>query len=311
MLVRAEPVSEGVPRVSTRPGELLVVATPIGNLADLSPRARQALRDADVILAEDTRRSRQLLAHHGIARPLEALHEHNERARADALVERMRNGARMALVSDAGTPLLSDPGRVLLARVLDAGLRVSPIPGPSALAAALSIAGLPADRFVFEGFLPARAAARRERLDRLRRETRTLVFYEAPHRVQECLEDLCAMFGDARDAVLARELSKLHETVLRAPLAELRDRVTQDPEQRLGEIVLLVAGAAESAVEAEPTLDVDRLLDALLEELPPRRAAAVAARVSGVGRNDLYQRVLARRAVDAALDPHDDGSETA
>lgn len=290
-------VSEGVQRVSTRPGELLVIATPIGNLADISPRALQALRAADVVLAEDTRHSRRLLAHYAIERPLESLHEHNEHARAEGLVARMLAGERLALVSDAGTPLLSDPGRALTAQALAAGVRVSPLPGPSALAAALSVAGFAAERFVFEGFLPARGAARRARLAVLAGETRTLVFYEAPHRIADMLADLGEHFGGMREAVLARELSKLHETVRRAPLAELKALVREDVDQQRGEIVLVVAGAALVAPDADTAadVDVDSLLDALLEELPPRRAAAVAARVTGLKRNMLYQRALSRR----------------
>ena len=295
-------VSEGAERVSTRPGELLVVATPIGNLGDISPRALDALRSADAVLAEDTRHSRRLLAHHGITTPLESLHEHNERTRADVVVERLLGGARLALVSDAGTPLLSDPGSALLARAHAAGVRVSPLPGPSALAAALSVAGFAADRFVFEGFLPAKAAARRSRLQALSREPRTLVFHEAPHRLAEALADLVAEFGAEREVVLARELSKVHETVIRAPLATLARRVDDEPDQQRGEIVLVVAGAPPAS-EADSTaagIEVDVLLDALLEELPPRRAAAVAARVTGLRRNDLYQRALGRR--EGALD---------
>ena len=300
--MKGKRVSEGGSLVSTQGGELLVVATPIGNLADISPRALQALREADLVLAEDTRRSRQLLAHHAISRPLEALHEHNERARADTLVARMVAGERMALVSDAGTPLLSDPGCVLLARAHAAGVRVSPLPGPSALAAALSVAGFPADRFVFEGFLPPRAIARRERLCALAKEARTLVFYEAPHRLLKTLADLVEVFGAEREAVLARELSKLYETVRRATVGELLALATAQPDQQRGEIVLVLAGASTAAAASVgERVDEDSLLDALLEELPPRRAAALTARILGGRRNELYQRALARRgAADGA-----------
>ncbi|MEN4904480.1 16S rRNA (cytidine(1402)-2'-O)-methyltransferase [Luteimonas sp. TWI1416] len=268
------------------PGVLHVVATPIGNLGDLSPRAQQVLREVDAICAEDTRHTRQLLGHFGIERPLVALHEHNEDGLAARLVERLRGGEALALVSDAGTPLVSDPGFRLVAAARAAGLRVSPVPGPSALIAALSAAGLPSDRFVFEGFLPAKAGARRERLQALAAEPRTLLFYESSHRIDAMLADAVAAFGPARRAVVARELTKLFETVLDGDLAALHARVVADADQRKGEFVVLVEGApaSEDAALAEGR----RLYAALARHLPPSTAAKVAAELSGAPRKALY-----------------------
>jgi 16S rRNA (cytidine1402-2'-O)-methyltransferase len=267
-------------------GTLFVVATPIGNLGDFSPRAQQVLRDVAAICAEDTRRSGQLLAHFGIATPLIALHEHNEDAIAQRLVARLRAGESLALVSDAGTPLVSDPGFRLVRAARAAGVTVSPVPGPSALIAALSVAGLPSDRFVFEGFLPAKAAARRERLQALAGEVRTLIFYESAHRIVETLADMAAVFGGERSAVLARELTKLFETVLEGTLADLRARVEADPDQRKGEFVLLVHGAAEDA-DAKVAEGL-RLYAVLKQHLPPSTAAKLAAELSGAPRKALY-----------------------
>jgi 16S rRNA (cytidine1402-2'-O)-methyltransferase len=267
-------------------GTLYVVATPIGNLGDLSPRAQDTLRRVDAICAEDTRHTRQLLAHYGMERPLLALHEHNEAALVDGLVARLRGGDSLALVSDAGTPLVSDPGFRLVRAARAAGIRISPVPGPSALVAALSVAGLPSDRFVFEGFLPAKAAARRERLAILAGEPRTLVFYESAHRIEAALADMAVAFGDARRAVLARELTKLFETVLDGGLSELAAQVTADPNQRKGEFVVLVQGADEDT-EAN-VAEGRRLYAALVAHLPPSTAARLAAELSGAPRKTLY-----------------------
>ena len=265
---------------------LHVVATPIGNLGDLSPRARQVLAEVAAICAEDTRRSGQLLAHFGIATPLLALHEHNEQQLAQRLVARLLAGDSLALVSDAGTPLVSDPGYRLVQAARAAGIRVSPVPGPCALIAALSVAGLPSDRFAFEGFLPAKASARRERLAALAGETRTLVFYESAHRIEESLADLCAAFGGERPAVLARELTKLFETVLDGTLANLQSRVQADPDQRKGEFVLVVQGMGEDAVAK---LAEGRRVHAILaRQLPPSTAAKLAAEITGAPRMALY-----------------------
>jgi 16S rRNA (cytidine1402-2'-O)-methyltransferase len=267
-------------------GTLFVVATPIGNLGDLSPRALDALRTAGAVCAEDTRRTRQLLAHFGLDKPLVALHEHNEAQLADALVARLQAGEVLALVSDAGTPLVSDPGFRLVRAARAAGVRVSPLPGPCAFVAALSVAGLPSDRFVFEGFLPAKAAARRERLQRLAGEPRTLAFYESAHRIEEALADMATAFGGDRPAVLARELTKLYETVLDGTLDALRARVASDPDQRRGEFVVLVQGAGDDA-DARAA-EGRRLYAKLATHLPPSTAAKLAAELSGAPRKALY-----------------------
>ncbi len=270
----------------TSPGTLHVVATPIGNLADLSPRAQEVLRGVAAICAEDTRHSRQLLSHFGIDRPLLALHDHNEEALADRIVARLLDGESLALVSDAGTPLVSDPGFRLVRAARAAGVKVSPVPGPSAVIAALSVAGLPSDRFAFEGFLPAKASARRERLARLAGETRTLVFYESSHRIAESLADMRAAFGDARPLVLARELTKLFETVLDGTLAQVHAQVESDENQRKGEFVLMVQGAADDA-DAQ-VAEGRRIYAKLSEHLPPSTAARLAAELSGAPRKALY-----------------------
>ena len=267
-------------------GNLFVVATPIGNLGDIGPRALDTLRGVAAICAEDTRRSGQLLAHFGIATPLLALHEYNEDAIAQRIVARLQAGESLALVSDAGTPLVSDPGFRLVRAARAAGIKVSPIPGASALIAALSVAGLPSDRFVFEGFLPAKASARRERLAQLAGEPRTLIFYESSHRIEEALDDTVAAFGADRAAVLARELTKLFETVLDGSLADLRARVGADADQRKGEFVLLVQGAGEDA-DAK-VAEGRRLYAKLSQHLPPSTAAKLAAELSGAPRKALY-----------------------
>ncbi|KFN51292.1 hypothetical protein P873_03225 [Arenimonas composti TR7-09 = DSM 18010] len=270
----------------TTAGTLYVVATPIGNLADISARAREVLAGVDAICAEDTRHTRQLLQALGIDRPLVALHEHNEDAAAAKLVERLRAGERLALVSDAGTPLVSDPGYRFVRAARAAGMKVSPLPGACAAIAALSVAGLPSDRFCFEGFLPAKAAARRERLAALVGEPRTLVFYESAHRIGEALADLIAVFGGEREAVLARELTKLFETVLGDSLAELAARVAADPDQRRGEFVLVVRGNHD---DADARLrEGRRLYTKLCEHLKPSVAAKLAAELSGAPRKALY-----------------------
>jgi len=267
-------------------GTLYVVATPIGNLGDLSPRAVDTLRRADAICCEDTRHSRPLLAHHGIDRPLVALHEHNEAELAGRLVARLLAGEHLALVSDAGTPLVSDPGYRLVRAARDAGVRVSPLPGPCAAIAALSVAGLPSDRFVFEGFLPAKSAARRARMDALASEPRTLVFYESSHRIDEMLADARAAFGDPRPAAIARELTKLFETVLDGDLATLHERVRADADQRKGEFVVIVAGVGDDA-DAK-LADGRRMYAKLCEHLPPSKAARLAADITGAPRKALY-----------------------
>lgn len=267
-------------------GTVWVVATPIGNLGDVSERSREILRSVAVIAAEDTRHTRPLLKHLGIATPMVALHEHNERAVVPLLLGRLRAGEDVALVSDAGTPLVSDPGYRLVRAAREAGIRVSPVPGACAAIAALSVAGLPSDRFVFEGFLPPKASARRTRLRELAGEMRTLVLYESSHRVAECCADLRDTFGSGREAVLLRELTKLHETWLGSTLGDIAARVMDDPEQRLGEFVLVIAGAGD---EANAKLAEGRRVYALLRaELAPAQAAKFAAAISGAPRKALY-----------------------
>lgn len=269
-----------------QPGCLWVVATPIGHRDDLSARAIETLRTVALIAAEDTRHSRPLLLHHGIATPLVALHDHNEREVVNALVARLQGGESVALISDAGTPLISDPGFRLVRAARAAGIRCAPVPGACAAIAALSVAGLPSDRFVFEGFLPAKAAARRSRLQELAGESRTIIFYESSHRVAESLADMRDVFGAGREAVLARELTKMFETVLGEPLAALAARVAADPDQQRGEHVILVAGRGE---EADAKLAEGKRIFAILrEELPPAKAAKLAAAISGAPRKLLY-----------------------
>lgn len=270
------------------PGILHVVATPIGNLGDFSPRAVETLKSVAAICAEDTRRTRPLLQQFGIDTPLIALHEHNEDEIASRLVARLRIGESLALVSDAGTPLVSDPGYRLVRAAREAGIRISPVPGAAALIAALSVAGLPSDRFVFEGFLPAKAGARRERLQALAGESRTLIFYEASHRIVEFLDDAASAFGAERPAVVARELTKLFETVLDGPLGEIRSRIEQDPNQQKGEFVVLVEGAGQDA-DAR-LVEGQRVYRTLSAHLPPSTAAKLAAELTGAPRKALYGR---------------------
>jgi len=277
--------------VAANSGRLAVISTPIGNLGDLSPRARDELAAAELVAAEDTRRTGQLLTTLGLSRPLLSLHEHNEGERIDELLVRLRAGARIALVSDAGTPLLSDPGFELVRRVALEGLAVVAVPGPSAITAALSIAGLPTERFSFEGFLPARLAERRARLVELATETRTLVFFEAPHRIAECLEDMSAAFGVERRAAVARELTKVFETVYRGTLATLVAQSRTDANFARGEITVVVAGAEANAKDSGRA-QLDATLQVLLAELAPSKAAALAARLTGVKRNEAYSRAL-------------------
>jgi 16S rRNA (cytidine1402-2'-O)-methyltransferase len=274
-------------------GRLEVVATPIGNLGDLTPRARAALEGADLIAAEDTRRTGTLLAAIGISGKLVSLHEHNEEQRIASLLSELKAGKIVALVSDAGTPLLSDPGYALVRAAASAGIDIRAIPGVSAVTAALSIAGLPTDRFVFEGFLPARASERRLALARLATETRTLVFFEAPHRIVAVLADLAQVFGAGRRAVVARELTKLHEAVYRGTLEELTRVAAAEPNLARGEITLLIEGAASLEEQGADQALLVRALKALLAELPPARAAALAAQITGVKRSEAY--ALAQR----------------
>jgi len=275
-------------------GALYVVATPIGNLKDLSRRAVEVLDGVDLILAEDTRHSAKLLAHYGIGTACRSFHDHNEARQVTQLVKRIADGGRVALISDAGTPLISDPGFRLVAALREQGHTIIPIPGPSAAICALSIAGLPTDRFCFEGFLPPRASARRRLLHSLSSEARTLIFYESPRRVLTTVSDLVAEFGAERPAVLAREMTKIHETVVSGTLVELRSWLETHPEQRRGEYVIVVAGAPPAREDDAATDAATRnLLRVLVDELPVKQAVAVAVRITGSKRNVLYRQAVA------------------
>lgn len=276
-------------------GTLYVVATPIGNLDDMSARALKILGDVALIAAEDTRHSIRLLQHFGINTPLAACHEHNERDEGGRFLDKLRAGESVALISDAGTPLISDPGYHLVRQVRAAGIQVVPVPGPCALIAALSAAGLPSDRFIFEGFLPAKTVGRRSRLEQVREEPRTLIFYEAPHRILECLQDMESVFGPDRPALLARELTKTFETLKGLPLSELRAFVEADSNQQRGECVVLVAGWTAPDSDEAVSAEVMRVLDLLLKEMPLKRAAALAAEITGARKNVLYQVALERQ----------------
>ena len=273
--------------MTDRLGVLYVVATPIGNLQDISARALETLGRVALVAAEDTRHSRKLLGHFGIGTPLQALHEHNEREQAQSLLERLAGGEDIALISDAGTPLISDPGFHLVRSARAAGLTVVAVPGPSACIAALSVAGLPTDRFVFEGFLPSKHTARCRRLEVLKDEPRTLVFYESSHRIRECIADMATMIGGEREAVIARELTKTFETSRGGTLRDLLDWLQGDNNQQRGEFVIMLHGRPERAADELHSGD-RRVLEVLLEELPLKQAASLAARITGVPKNRLY-----------------------
>ena len=266
---------------------LYVVATPIGNLEDISYRAVRLLSGADLIAAEDTRHSRVLLSHYGITTAMLALHEHNEARVVGRILKRVDAGEVVALISDAGTPLISDPGYRLVRAAREAGLPVFSLPGPSAVTAALSVAGLPPDRFVFEGFLPAKAAARKKRLETLSREPRTLVFFESSHRIEATISDMVEVFGRRRLAAVCRELTKKFETVLRAPLVEISKSLAQDKNQTKGEFVILVDGFEGN--EAGAMCAALNMATALLEYLPASQAARVAAKLNDVPRREIYR----------------------
>lgn len=272
---------------------LYVVATPIGNFGDMSQRALEVLRQVDLVAAEDTRHSRRLLQHFGIETRLIAYHDHSDERAMRRIRECLEAGKSVALISDAGTPLVSDPGYRLVRYVQDQGRKVWPIPGACAAVAALSAAGLPTDRFLFEGFLPAKPGARENRLQALRAESATLVFYEAPHRIADTLEALVEVFGPAREAALAREVTKLYETIRRAPLSVLAQYVRDDSNQQKGEIVLLVAGAPRD--DSQLDAGVVSLLVRLAQELPARRAAAVVAEHTGLRKKQLYDYLLSQK----------------
>ena len=270
-------------------GTLFVVATPIGNLEDLSPRARQTLESVDLIAAEDTRHTGRLLSHFGVKTPLFALHDHNEAKVVATLVAELAAGKSIALVSDAGTPLISDPGYRLVAAAHTNAIPVVPIAGPCAATVALSAAGLPTDRYCFEGFLPARQKARRERLAELRSETRSIVLYESVHRIRDCVADLVDILGPERMAFIGRELTKMHEQCVQATLADLLRRLDAGEIVAKGEFVIVLGGCTEKPGSA---FEVDHLLTELAAHLPPKEAARLAARVTGGKPNELYPRLL-------------------
>lgn len=288
------PVGRTVSRKPEKTGELFVVATPIGNLADMVPRGLEILQNAHLIAAEDTRHSSKLLQHFQINRPLVAYHDYSDEAKLRQLLARLAAGEQIALISDAGTPLISDPGYRLVHEARLAGFKVTPIPGPCALIAALCASGLPSDRFSFEGFLPAKSVARRSALEAVCRDERTLIFYESPHRIEECLADMVTVIGAERPAVLARELTKTFETFLAGNLAQISAQVAADANQRKGEIVLLLQGYRPAAETPEIDPAHLQVLQILLAELPVKQAASLAAKITGEKKNKLYQWAIAQ-----------------
>lgn len=273
-------------------GTLYVVATPIGNLGDISRRALEVLEAVDLVAAEDTRHSGQLLRHFGISTRLLACHDHNERMVADRLLSHLQQGNDIALISDAGTPLISDPGYHVVRKLRAAGVKIVPVPGPSSIIAALSVAGLPTDRFVYEGFLPAKGKARRDRLQQLASETRTVLMLESSHRIVDAVNDIADIAGAGRELVLARELTKTFEQIHADSAAGMRAWLAADPDRQRGEFVLILAGAEESGADEA---DIRRILEPLLEELPLKQASALAAKISGEPKNAVYKLALAMR----------------
>jgi len=279
--------------MTSNSGVLYVVATPIGNLADISERARVTLASVDVIAAEDTRRTGQLLQHLGIKSKLVSLHEHNERNKTAIIVTRLELGENVALVSDAGTPLISDPGFFLVREVRNAGFRVVPIPGACAMVTALSVSGVATDRFTFEGFLSPKSGARRKQLKALVNEQRTMVFYESTHRIESSLSDMKTIFGDSRPATVARELTKTFETIYSDTLENIINWMQGDYQQKKGEFVVMVSGNQQSSSSSEA--EVDRMVDILMTQLPITQATALAAEISGERKKALYQRAVMRK----------------
>lgn len=271
---------------------LYCVATPIGNLNDLTQRARDILAQVDMIYAEDTRVTLRLLTHLGIQKPLRSLHDHNESQRVEQTLEALKQGQSIALVSDAGTPLISDPGYKLVKEVSQAGFTITPIPGVSAIITALSVAGLPTDRFSFEGFPAAKRVAREKHLQSLVHDPRTLVFYESCHRIEQTLESMQQIFGAERPAVIARELTKMYETIYRGTLGELYQQLQQDSNMQRGELVVMVQGA-EIKEDDAASIEEDQLLAILVDELPVKQAANLAARITGKAKNALYRKAMA------------------
>ena len=271
---------------------LFIVATPIGNLGDMVPRAVEVLQSVDLIAVEDSRHSGKLLSHFHIKKPLVAYHDHSDERRVNGILNKLQQGGSVALISDAGTPLISDPGYRLVKLAREQGVKVVPIPGACAMTAALSVAGLPTDRFIFEGFLPSKAGARKKQLEGLKKERRTLVFYESTHRIVDSLQDMREVFGADRNAVVARELTKTFETVKNGCLQVLCEWVLADTNQQRGEFVVMVAGD-DTKVDTELSEDVMRIVGILAEELAPKQAAALAAKITGVKKRELYQFLVA------------------
>ncbi|MCG7863541.1 MAG: 16S rRNA (cytidine(1402)-2'-O)-methyltransferase [Candidatus Thiodiazotropha endolucinida] len=272
-------------------GVLYVVATPIGNIEDISQRALDTLKQVDFIAAEDTRHTRPLLKHYGINTPLRAFHQYNEHAKLEMMLQILDAGQSIALVSDAGTPLISDPGFPLVRELIQRGGRVVPVPGASALICALSASGLPTDRFMFLGFPPRQTGQRLAWLQTFADEVSTLVFYESSHRVADSVAAMCEVFGSGREGVIARELTKLHETILRGSLESLSERLRQDRDQQKGEFVILIRGATGDAGE-RIEVDIEQMLITLMAELPLKQAVSLASRVSGIKKNILYKQAL-------------------
>jgi len=279
--------------MTSRNAVLYVVATPIGNLADITHRAISTLESVDVIAAEDTRHTGQLLKHLNIKNKLLSLHDHNERSQSAIIITHLEQGKSVALVSDAGTPLISDPGFFLVREVRQAGFKVVPIPGPCVMVTALSVSGIATDRFVFEGFLPPKSGARKKHLKALVNEQRSMVFYESTHRIESCLSDMKSIFGISREVTIARELTKTFETIYSNSLENTIKWMQDDHQQKKGEFVIIVSGNPQSSSTSD--VEVDRIVDILMKQLPLAQAAAVAAEISGQRKKELYQRALLRK----------------
>ena len=278
--------------MSASQGVIYIVATPIGNLGDISTRALDTLGSVDIIFAEDTRNTRKLLTHYGIQQKLYSLHEHNEAEKTQQIINLLQQGNNIAVVSDAGTPLISDPGYRLVKDVSKQGFTISPIPGASAIITALSIAGLPTERFTFEGFLPSKPSARKTVLEQNKYEARTQVYYESSHRIENSIHDICDIFGKDRQVVLARELTKLYEDIFRGTLQQLRDWIVEKPVRKKGEFVLILHGFIAEEQADENDISTNDLLKILLDELPVKQAASLAAKITGKPKNKLYKQAL-------------------
>jgi len=286
----SDPISKSAKsNLAAERGQLFVVSTPIGNLGDISQRALQVLGSVAYILAEDTRHSKRLLTHYGINTKLRSCHEHNEQSVVEWVKEQLEAGLNLALISDAGTPLISDPGFVLVRSLRESDYEVVTIPGPSSIIAALSIAGLPTDRFVYDGFLPSKSKARQNALEAYRHESRTAVVLESSHRILACLEDVVEVLGEDRSVVLARELTKRFETVLAGPAVRVLEQLQLDDDQTRGEFVLMFGGVQPVP---ESQAELEHMLTTLVAELPIKQATNLAAKISGLRKNELYDLAL-------------------